>query len=167
MLAFRPAEATDSPVRVRRAVSTEPAAATKSADVPSSSGTSSGDPWRAMIAALDTQGAARQLAINCTLLAREEGRLRLLLDPRGTHFRTNQTEETPRACAESACWGLRCSCRSSWQRKRRKRRRASWQQAAEERLQAARVELENDPTVRALMERLSATLIADSVKPLN
>ena len=71
MLAFRPAEATDSPARVRRAVSTETAAAAKSTEGTSSSSTSNGDPWRAMIAALDTQGAARQLAINCTLLARD------------------------------------------------------------------------------------------------
>ena len=166
MLAFRPAEATDSPVRVRRAVSTEPAAATKSADVPSSSGTSSGDPWRAMIAALDTQGAARQLAINCTLLAREEGRLRLLLDPRGTHFRTNQTEETL-ARALSRVLGTDVQLQIELAEEATQTPARELAQAAEQRLQAARVELENDPTVRALKERLGATLIADSVKPLN
>ena len=166
MLAFRPAEATDSPARVRRAVSTEPAAATKSADVPSSSGTSSGDPWRAMIAALDTQGAARQLAINCTLLAREEGRLRLLLDPRGTHFRTNQTEETL-ARALSRVLGTDVQLQIELAEEATQTPARELAHVAEQRLQAARVELENDPTVRALKERLGATLIADSVKPLN
>ncbi len=166
MLAFRPAEATDSPVRVRRAISTEPAAATKSADVSTSSGTPSGDPWRAMIAALDTQGAARQLAINCTLLARDEGRLRLLLDPRGTHFRTNQTEETL-SRALSRVLGTEVQLQIELAEEATQTPARELAQAAEERLQAARVELENDPTVRALKERLGATLIADSVKPLN
>jgi len=166
MLAFRPAEATDSPARVRRAVSTETAVAAQSIEGTSSSSTSNGDPWRAMIAALDTQGAARQLAINCTLLARDGAQLRLLLDPRGAHFRTNQTEETL-ARALSRVLGAEVQLQIELAEEATQTPARELAQAAEERLQAARVELENDPTVRALKERLGATLIADSIKPLN
>jgi DNA polymerase-3 subunit gamma/tau len=39
--------------------------------------------------------------------------------------------------------------------------------AAEERVEAARVELENDATVRALKERFGATVLPESIKPLS
>jgi DNA polymerase-3 subunit gamma/tau len=119
-----------------------------------------------MIASLDAQGAARQLAINCTLVAQEPGLLRLLLDPRGAHFRTNQTEDTlARALSRVLGGDVRLQIEVAEALTQTPARELA--QAAEERLQAARVELENDPTVRALKERLGATLIADSIKPLN
>ena len=114
----------------------------------------------------DTQGAARQLAINCTLLARDGAQLRLLLDPRGAHFRTNQTEETL-ARALSRVLGAEVQLQIELAEEATQTPARELAQAAEERLQAARVELENDPTVRALKERLGATLLADSIKPLN
>jgi len=166
MLAFRPAEVTDSPASTHR---TESAAATpvaKRGAATSVTGSPGGDPWRAMIASLDTQGAARQLAINCTLVAQEQGLLCLLLDPRGAHFRTSQTEDTlARALSRVLGGDVRLQIEVAEAVTQTPARELA--QAAEERLQAARVELENDPTVRALKERLGATLIADSIKPLN
>src|SRR5262245_35916192 len=166
MLAFRPAEATDSPMRTPRGESAPVTTAAKRTEEKDATGSRSSDPWRAMIASLDTQGAARQLAINCTLVAQEQGLLRLLLDPRGVHFRTNQTEDT---LARALSRVLGCDVRLQIELAEAVTQTPARElaQAAEERLQAARVELENDPTVRALKERLGATLIADSVKPLN
>ncbi len=166
MLAFRPAEATDAPARTPRAATGAATPAPKSADDPASRTDPAGDSWRAMIAALDVQGAARQLAINCTLAAREQNQLRLLLDPRGAHFRTRQTEETL-AGALSRILGTPVQLQIELAPEATQTPARELAQAAEERLQAARVELESDPTVRALKERLGATLLTDSIKPLN
>ena len=82
------------------------------------------------------------------------------------HFRTNQTEETL-ARALSRVLGAEVQLQIELAEEATQTPARELAQAAEERLQAARVELENDPTVRALQERLGATLIADSIKPLN
>src|SRR6185437_8715506 len=44
--------------------------------------------WAAILAQLDLQGAARQLAGNCVLLGRQGGVVRLGLDPRTKLMRT-------------------------------------------------------------------------------
>ena len=165
MLAFRPAEAADAVTRTPRSGSAAVPPDVK--DAAESAGRSeAGDSWRSMIAALDVQGAARQLAINCTLAAREQNQLRLSLDPRGAHFRTRQTEETL-AGALSRILGTPVQLQIELAPEATQTPARELAQAAEERLQAARVELESDPTVRALKERLGATLIPDSIKPLN
>jgi DNA polymerase III subunit gamma/tau len=166
MLAFRPAEATDVPSRAARASSITATSGSKTSNAPAAASPSSGDPWRAMIGALDVQGAARQLAINCTLLAREQNQVRLLLDPRGAHFRTRQTEETLAGALGRVLGGeIQLQIELAEEATQTPAREIA--QAADERLQAARVELESDATVRALQERLGATLIPDSIKPLN
>jgi len=164
MLAFRPAEATDMPARTLRTAAAAAAPPAKTSHAPA--GATPADSWRAMIGALDVQGAARQLAINCTLLAREQNQVRLLLDPRGVHFRTRQTEETL-AGALGRVLGGEIQLQIELAEEATQTPARELAQAAEERLQAARVELEADSTVRALQERLGATLIPDSIKPLN
>ncbi|HZF27046.1 MAG TPA: DNA polymerase III subunit gamma/tau [Steroidobacteraceae bacterium] len=167
MLAFRPAQASDVPARVPRTTSVGAAPDIKSSNAPAASrGLLPDDSWRTMIGALDVQGAARQLAINCTLLAREQNQVWLLLDPRGAHFRTRQTEETL-AGALGRVLGGEIQLQIELAEAGTQTPARELAQAAEERLQAARVELESDSTVRALQERLGATLISDSIKPLN
>lgn len=122
--------------------------------------------WPAIVAALDVQGAARQLAANCTLIARENGVVRLSLDPRGTHYRNRQNEES---LALSLGRLLGASLRVSIEGGEAAGDTPARQQAraTDERLQSARRELESDPTVRALKDKFGAALLPDSVKPLN
>ena len=49
--------------------------------------------WPAIVAALELQGAPRQLAANCALIGREGSTVRLALDPRRSTLRTNALED--------------------------------------------------------------------------
>src|ERR1700676_1507717 len=49
--------------------------------------------WAAIVAALELQGAPRELARNCALLGREGAILRLALDPRSASMRTRALED--------------------------------------------------------------------------
>src|SRR5580658_4075177 len=51
------------------------------------------DEWSSMLAALDLQGAPRQLAGHCILVGREGSTVRLALDARSTALRTRALEE--------------------------------------------------------------------------
>jgi DNA polymerase-3 subunit gamma/tau len=122
--------------------------------------------WPTVLATLDVQGAARRLAANCTLLGREGNRLRLALDPRSAHYRTPQSEATlnealARTLGVNVSLGIELADSQPDTPARQESR------AANERLQAARNEIENDPTVKALQERFGATIVPDSIKPLS
>jgi DNA polymerase-3 subunit gamma/tau len=165
MLAFRPAEALATPASGARAVAGKSVAAsvTRSGREPTEL---RAEDWQGFIAALDVQGAARQLACNCSFAGREGNRIQLLLDRRGAHYRTAQTEETlvqalTRRLGEAVKLDIELAETVMDTPARQSAR------AAEERVEAARVELENDATVRALKERFGATLVPDSIKPLS
>lgn len=122
--------------------------------------------WPAIIGALDIQGAARQLANHCSLLGRDANRVRLLLDRRGMHYRNPQTEEL---LAQALGRLLRTDVQLEIELAESDADTPARQsaRAAEERVESARVELENDATVRALKERFGATLLNDTIKPLS
>jgi DNA polymerase-3 subunit gamma/tau len=166
MLAFRPAESVAAPAGgVRNAAArTAPAAPARGGGrEPSEMRV---EDWQAFIAALDVQGAARQLASNSSFVSREGNRIRLLLDRRGAHYRTPQTEETlAQALARQLGAPVQLDIELADTVMDTPARQSA--RAAEERVEAARVELENDPTVRALKERFGATLLPDSIKPLS
>jgi DNA polymerase-3 subunit gamma/tau len=164
MLAFRPAHATQSTGAM--SVLTPAGAVAPAENLSRSAGLEiTAETWPAVVAALDVQGAARQLAANCTLIVRENGLLRLSLDPRGAHYRSRQNEEL---LAQSLGRWLGSPVRVSIEDGEPGDTPARQQaRAAEERLQSARRELESDPTVRALKDKFGAALLPDSIKPLN
>ena len=165
MLAFRPAEsATTRGSGARIATEKTPAPATSGRTV--SAAEPQHESWQTLLGALDVQGAARQLANHCSLVGRDANRVRLLLDRRGLHYRNPQTEEL---LAQGLTRLLRVEVRleievadSDMDTPARQSARA-----AEERVEAARVELESDATVRALKERFGATLLPETIKPLS
>ena len=126
----------------------------------------SAENWSAVVAALDVQGAARQLASNCAWVGIDQGVVRLRLDARSQQLRTRQIEEKLvqalsrylgrelRLAIEIVEAGLDTPARNE-------------ARAADERLEAARNSLEADPLVRAAKERLGGTVVAESVKPVN
>jgi DNA polymerase-3 subunit gamma/tau len=165
MLAFRPLQPASGADTGKKA--TAAAEAARGANLSRSGALEvSADSWPAIVAALDVQGAARQLAANCTLIARENGVVQLALDARGTHYRSRQNEEL---LAQSLSRLLGIPIRLSIEEVGMAGDTPARQQAraADERLQNARRELESDPTVQALKEKFGATLLPDSVKPLN
>ena len=165
MLAFRPAEGVTAPAGGARnpAGKAVGAPAARGGREPSAMRV---EDWQTFIAALDVQGAARQLACNSSFAGREGNRIRLLLDRRGAHYRTSQTEETL-AQALSRQLGALVQLDIELADTVMDTPARQSARAAEERVEAARVELENDATVRAMKERFGATLLPDSIKPLS
>jgi DNA polymerase-3 subunit gamma/tau len=170
MLAFRPASGVQLPAgeaaASSAAVAPRPASSQRSATPASKPPELRPDTWAAVVATLDVQGAARQLATNCVPLERTGDTVRLLLDERGRHNHTRQTEEML-ARALSRVYGTELRLQievgsAAVETPARQQARAN-----EERLQSARRELEEDPTVRALQEKFAATLVPESLKPLN
>jgi DNA polymerase III subunit gamma/tau len=121
--------------------------------------------WQAILAKLDLQGAARQLAKECVLQGREAGVVRLALDARSRNLRT-QTLEEKLAQALSRYFGqpvrLEFSLVSgALETPAQVERRASAQD-----LDAARQAFEADPGVQGLRERFGATVLPDTVRPV-
>jgi DNA polymerase-3 subunit gamma/tau len=121
--------------------------------------------WAAMIAQLE-QGAARQLASNCAWVGFDEGSVRLRLDARSQQLRTRQIEEKlAQALSRQLGREIRLAIEvteAGIETPARQQARAS-----DERLEAARAALEEDPLVRAVKERLGGGVVAESVKPVN
>jgi DNA polymerase III subunit gamma/tau len=172
MLAFRPlSTADDEPLPAGRAT-TRRAAGAASVAIPANSGAASppvvdsGSEWPAMLAALDLQGPARQLANHCVLTSRSGDVLRLRLDRSGEMFRRPQLEQKL-AQALSAQQGrpLRIEISVSDVAEDTPARRQA--QVSDERLRAAEEAIEADPAVRAMREVFGATVQPGSVKPLN
>ena len=173
MLAFRPLPpgASEAPAagRVAAAAVARPLGAAPPTTPPPSPPRDA-EEWARLVAALDLGGAARQLAANCVWVGLQDQVARLTLDRRSDALRTPQTEErlvqalrghfgpqlrvvierdeTVAAATPAAATPARLEAR-----------------AAEAELAVARAALEADPNVRALRERFSASVVADTIKP--
>ena len=172
MLAFRPA--------TEPAVSTRPVPAVTPAAAPPSRGSGARETpravppqtaqvdladWPAVIVRLELQGAAKQLASNCSFVRREGATVVLRLDSRAAQLRTRLQED--RLCAALVRLlgeNLRLEFEvadTAPDTPVRQRERAD-----RERLDAARQALERDPNVVALKERFDAVVQTDSVRPV-
>jgi DNA polymerase III subunit gamma/tau len=179
MLAFRPASAgTDEETRtVQRGTAAALRARVAGAAPPPATAASSGGTaaatalgadadWSAMLAAVDLQGPARQLANHCVLTGRSGDVLRLKLDRSGEMFRRPQLEQKlAQALSEREGRPLRIEISVSDVDEDTPARRQA--QASDERLRAAERAIESDPAVRAMREVFGATVQPGSVKPLN
>ncbi|HTW37970.1 MAG TPA: DNA polymerase III subunit gamma/tau [Steroidobacteraceae bacterium] len=185
MVAFRPPTASDvapgsPPARPSRRGMTEgavPRSASSAADRPAplptqaqqpasrgdAAGSSGAEAWGAILAQLDLQGAARQLASHCALLGREGSVVRLALDPRAETVRTRAQEEKL-AQALSRFYGEPVRIELVSEEPHDTPARAQ-ERTSLARVEAARQTLEEDATVRALKERFGATVQPESVRP--
>jgi len=99
MLAFRPLSTADDEPRPAGRATTRRTAGAATVAMPANTGAAappaveSGSEWPAMLAALDLQGPARQLANHCVLTSRSGDVLRLRLDRSGEMFRRPQLEQ--------------------------------------------------------------------------
>ena len=122
--------------------------------------------WAGLVERLALQGPASQLAQHCTLRERDGARFVLLLEPDGEHFRRPQlveklTQALSSLIGEPATVQFELAEAPA---DTPARRRAI---EADERQQAAREAIENDPNVRALQDVFNARVQPDSIKPVN
>jgi DNA polymerase-3 subunit gamma/tau len=122
--------------------------------------------WQGIIASLDLQAAARQLANHCVLLGRKGAVVRLALDPRNQMLRT-RAQEDKLAQALSRHFGetVRLEFEAALAPGNETPAQAG-QRASSEELEGARRALDADPGAQALRERFGATLLPDTVRPL-
>ena len=162
MLAFRPADATGNTRTVGAARTATPATEPAPRAAPPAA-TASAD-WPELLARLELQGAARQLAGNCQLLERDGNRFRFLLDARAQSLHTRQQEERlaqalGRLIGAPVTVEIELGGAGDTPIRRE-------EQARDERLEQARAALDRDPRVQALRDRFGAVLQPDSVKPV-
>ena len=159
MLAFRPAESADQ----ARGTSAARAAPAEPAPVAKATASPEGD-WPALLARLELKGPARQLAVNCQLVAREGGHFRFLLDERARALHTRQLEDRlVQALSQLVGDAVTVEIEQGGAGDTPARRE---EQARDERLEKARAALERDPGVQSLRDRFGAVLQPDSIKPV-
>jgi DNA polymerase-3 subunit gamma/tau len=172
MLAFRPAAAgaagAGMPIPARAGAATVSAtpAASAPGPVPAPAGTiSEAAHWPTILAALDLQGAPRQLAANCTLLSREGTTVRLALDPRSASIRTRASEDKlSQALARHFGDAVRLEIEVRDGVAETPAR--SSERAQAERRAQARMAFEADATVGTLKECFGASVLADTIRPV-
>ena len=171
ILAFRPAAAMGQAGLApgERQAPAEPAAAGRSASPAPATRTASPaanatEDWPSLLARLELKGPARQLAVNCQLVARAGSHFRFVLDERAGSLRTRQLEDRflqalRQLVGADATVEIETGSAGDTPARRD-------EQARDERLEAARAALERDPAVLSLRERFGAVLQPDSVKPV-
>src|SRR3984885_3169122 len=119
--------------------------------------------WTAMVAEMGLSGAVRSLALNCQLVGRQDGVVRLALDPRFPTARTPGVEaKLQQALAAYFGSAVRLEfvtdsvAQTPAQMQERENRAA---------VAAARQAFGADPTVQALQERFVATVLPDTIRP--
>ncbi len=179
MVAFRPAGqaeparpaggASARPAKVAGPASTRgeprPAPGAAASPGPAASPSPGAESWGAIVAQLDVQGAARQLASHCVLVGRRGSLVRLALDPRNQFVRTRAQEEKL-AQALSRFYGEPVRIEFVVADGESETPAQSEQRASLAELEAARHALDADPTVRALGERFGATIQPETVRPM-
>jgi DNA polymerase-3 subunit gamma/tau len=121
--------------------------------------------WAAIVHSLDLGGAARQLASNCSLLGRRGALVRLALDPRHQHVKTQRLVDNL-AQALSKHFGETVRIEFETPAAVPETPAQAGQRATMAELDAARQALESDPVVQGLRERFGATVVPESVRPV-
>ncbi len=119
--------------------------------------------WASVLAALDLQGAPRQLAAHCVLIERTGPTWRLALDPRSASLRTRALEEKlTQALARltGAPVRIEIDVRESAEPTPARLN----EQAAVDREARAAAAFDADPLVGAMRERFGASVLAGSVR---
>jgi DNA polymerase III subunit gamma/tau len=175
MIAFRQAEGSNAPSAPRAMPQTSaPAtssssgasAAAMSAASPRPINSANGNDWQALVGQLNLTGPVSQLAAHCTLQAREPGRMLLLLDTEGEVFRGSAREDRLRdsisaALGEEIKLEFVAAADSLLDTPARRQ-----QAMAADRQDAAAQAIFNDPIIKQLQDLFGATVVPESIKPL-
>jgi DNA polymerase-3 subunit gamma/tau len=116
-----------------------------------------------MVTEMGLSGAVRSLALNCQLLGRRDGAVRLALDPRFQASRTPGVEvKLQQALGTYFGAPVRLEFVADPQAETPAQIQDREGRAA---LAAAQQAFGEDPTVKALQERFGATLLPDTIRP--
>jgi len=157
-VALPPPVAVPPPLATRPPVEVAAAAPGAAADAPPPAD------WSSLVAALELDGPTRMLALNCALLTRGAGLIRLTLDPHNAAAHT-RTREQRLAQALSQHLGEAVRVEIVTGRAVVQTPAQAEDRAAQQALAAARAALAADPTVQALQQRFGATVNSESVRP--
>lgn len=172
MLAFKPAAEGARAASSTGAAAARSSVATISAPVapakeskPVVQPTAAGSDWQRIVAALNLQGPVTQLALHCSLLAKDGARIRLLLDNEGEPFRRPALEDKlTQALSAHFNEPIKIEIEVSEVKLDTPARR---QQAdADEKLRAARESIDSDPNIKAMRDVFGATVQPESIKPV-
>jgi DNA polymerase-3 subunit gamma/tau len=138
------------------------------ANMPGASAEAAGVPkeWNQILTALNLQGPARQLAAHCMWVGKQAGKVQLRLDVQGEPFRRPGPEEKL-VQALSAYFGESIKLEIQVGAALNDTPARQHQAAAEDRLQAARTAIDNDPNVNALRDIFGATVQPESIRPVS
>ena len=168
MLAFGVAAegAAVSPPRAVPAPAQVPSAAVPARSAPAAKPGPANAEWSAIVASLNLQGPASQLAAHCVLAGRESGKIYLTLDRDGDAFH-RPALEAKLAQALSDYFGEPVKLEISLQERTVTDTPArQLKAAADDRLQGARRSIDEDPNIRAMRDAFGATVQPDSVRPI-
>jgi DNA polymerase-3 subunit gamma/tau len=122
--------------------------------------------WSQILTELNLQGPARQLAAHCVWVGKQSGKVQLRLDAQGETFRRPGPEERL-VQALSAYFGESIKLEIQAGAALNDTPARQYQAAAEDRMQAARTAIDNDPNVSALRDIFGATVQPDSIRPVS
>jgi DNA polymerase-3 subunit gamma/tau len=134
------------------------------AEPPLSPDPSAPQDWSAIVASLELQGLARELARNCALLGREGGLVRLALDPRSASMRTRVLEDKL-VQALGRYFGSPVRLQFELRDDAHETPARSAERIEAQRRQQAQLAFEADPIVGTFKERFGASVLPDSVRP--
>ena len=168
MIAFRPAtdEGRVSPAPARgRAQSSAPTSAPRVPESASAPAASSSGGWDGLLAQLDLQGAARQLASHCAFIGREGPVVKLSIDPRSRSLRTASLEEKL-VQALSKHYGQPVRLEFVTASEPAETPAQARQRASQQEVEAARGVFEADPGVQGFRERFGAATVPETIRPV-
>jgi len=136
--------------------------------VPSGASSAAGtdtESWESLLSAADIRGAARQLAENCVIRERGDGRIDLLVAAEKAHLNTDQVRrrlESALSAHLGVALKLTVTPGEPAQPTPAQQRRANETQ----RMRQAREAIEQDPTVKELQAAFDAVVEADTIEPV-
>ena len=175
MLAFMPAGTQAAPERpAPKTATTQPATPEKpkAAGVEEvvaakpSAGFSGQIEWGALLAQLNVQGMAKELAKNCTLESYTDGRLTLNLAPQHKHLQTNKMAQDKLQAALTDYFAQPVRLAVTLGAANAATPAAVEQHEKQTRQQVAAEAISQDPFVREAQTQLGAQVIEDSIKPI-
>ena len=122
--------------------------------------------WGTLLAQLNVQGMAKELAKNCTLESFTEGRLTLGLAPQFKHLQTNKMAQDKLQAALSDYFAQPVKLVVTLGVPNAATPAAVEQHEKETRQQVAVEAIMQDPFVREVQEQLGAQVLEDSIKPI-
>jgi DNA polymerase III subunit gamma/tau len=120
--------------------------------------------WSAIVAALELQGAPRELARNCALLGREAAMVWLALDPRCASMRTRASEDKLTQ-ALSRYFGSTVRVQFELRDVAHETPARAAERVEAQRRAQAQMAFEADPLVGTFKERFGASVLPESVRP--